>query len=135
MDKRIILGVLFVVLEITLCSVAFFGLTDILKRTDFPFTDSMFMRIIVTAIVYTIISLLLLILLVAMNQRITKELFNYKLAVPSLILGALIAFFVIIFIQSQALIGADKLDFYSIVIIYTIPATFLNLGLRMKLFK
>jgi hypothetical protein len=133
MTKKVALGIVFILLEIAASVAAFYGLKELLELIGFPFTDNAMVGDIQLSVVYASISILLLILMVALNQRLTKELFNYKLAVPSLIIGALIAYFTIDFIRVYHIqYEPDSFNFLMLLITYTIPILLFNFGIRIQ---
>jgi hypothetical protein len=135
MLQKIVTGIFFVLLEIGACFFSFIMVSEALEKTQFPFTNNLFEAAIVNAAFYAILALVIIIFLAALNQRLTKEPFNYKLAVPSLILGALVAYFIVDWFHVGGLLKYDdgSLTQLMLVISYAVPIMFFNLGIRMRL--
>ena len=133
MIQKVIVGILFTVLEIAVCVGSFYFLTYIFKGTDFPFSDSLFNGVMIGSAIYAVVAILLLILLAVVNQRITKERFNYKLAVPSLIVGSIIAYLIVDSMRGYRFVYETAyFDFLMLVISYSIPITTFNIGIRIQ---
>lgn len=130
--KNSVIGIVFVIVEIFACAASFFLLTDFCHYIGFPFTESMFFGIVQLSVLYTLTAIALLILLVALNQRITGEFFTYKAAVPSMILGAIMSFLVLGGIQDYTAIDFESSQLFTTALIYGIPIMILNIGIRIK---
>ena len=134
MIKNTLIGLLFVLLEILICAIGFFLLSDALKGTNYPFTTNLLFATIVNTVFHTLIALSILILFAALNQRITKESFNYKFAVPFLILGVFVGYYVVDWIHFETFLKYEyeSVNRLILVVSYAIPIMFFNLGIRIQ---
>jgi len=133
MNRKIVIGIAFTVLEIVTGVASFYLLTEVLEKTNFPFTTNLFTGAIIGIATYATVGIVLLILVAALNQRITKETFNYKLAVPSLMIGSLIAYFIGDSIQPYRFkYEPEYFDFLMLVMSYSIPVMIFNIGIRFQ---